>query len=114
MTPNKRNHFTYNLPKTLKSYLSPNLDSSDADNCFCCALDGHREVEDACKLHNFVQCYGQKHLANCDHVAKKHIGGKGDKKGNFACSVKEYQIHSIKVGTSQNLGNFLPAKERRE
>jgi len=53
-------------------------------------------------------------LANGDHVAKKHVGGKGDEKDEFACSVKEYQIHSIKVGTSQNLGNFLPVKERRK
>ena len=94
--------------------MSPNLDSSDTGDCFCYALDGHGEEEDACKLHSLVQCYGQKYLANCDHVAKKHIGGKGDKKDDFACSVKEYQIHSIKVGTSQNLGNFLPVKERRE
>ena len=94
--------------------MSPNLDSSDTGDCFCYVLNGYGEEEDDCKLHSLVQCYGQKHLVNCDHVAKKHIGGKGDKKGNFACSVKEYQIHSIKVGTSQNLGNFLPAKERRE
>ena len=114
MTPNKRNHFTQNLPKTLKSFLSPNLDSSDTGDCFCYVLDGHREEEDAYNLQSLVQYYGQKHLANCDHVAKKHIGGKGDKKDDFACSVKEYQIHCIKVGTSQNLGNFLPVKERRK
>ena len=87
--------------------MSANLDSSDADECLWHLLDGRREEEGDCQPHSPVQRHRHKHTAGCDHVAKEHIGGEGDENDDFARNKKWCQIHSSKVGTSQNLGNFL-------
>ena len=97
-----------------KGYLSPNLDSSDADNGLWHLLDSHGEVEGARKPQSLEQRHHHKHLAGCDQVVKEIIGDEGDKNHDFANSKKWCQIHSSKVGTFQNLGNFLPRKDSRK
>ena len=98
----------------LKKIMSPNLDSLDADDSFWHFLDGHGEVEGARKPQSLVQCHHHKHLAGCHHIVKEHTGDEGGKNHDFAYSEKWCQIHSPKVGTSQNLGNFLSGKESRK
>ena len=97
-----------------KSYLSPNLDSLDADNGLWHLLDGHGEVKGTWKPQSLEQCHHYKHLAGCDQVVKEFIGDEGDKNHDFADSKKWCQIHSSKVGNFQNLGNFLPRKDSRK
>ena len=95
-----------------KSYLSPNLDSLDADNGLWHLLDGHGEVEGAREPQSLEQRHHHKHLAGCDQVVKELIGDEGDKNHDFAHSEKWCQIHASKVGTFQNLGNFLTVKRK--
>ena len=95
-----------------KGYLSPNLDSLDADNGLWHLLDSHGEVEGARKPQNLEQHHHHKHLAGCDLVVKELIGDEGDKNHDFAHSEKWCQIHASKVGTFQNLGNLLTVKRK--
>ena len=92
--------------------MSPNLDSSDADESLWHLLDSHGEVEDARETQSLEQRHHHKHLAGCDPAVKELIGDEGEKNYDFAYSKKWCQIHAPKVGTFQNLGNFLPGKER--
>ena len=113
MIPNKRAFYkksTYNW----SNYLSPNLDTSDADDGLWYLLNGHGEVEGARKPQSLKQRHHHKHLAGCDKVVKELIGDEGDKNYNFADSKKWCWIHVPKVGNSQNLGNFLPEKKSRK
>ena len=109
-----KGHFTKNPPTTESNYLSPNPDSSDADDSLWHILDGHGEVEGAQKPQSLKQRHHHKHLAGYDQVVKELIGDEDDKNYNFSDSEKWCQIHSPKVGNSQNLGNFLPEKESRK
>ena len=67
-----------------KSYLSPNLNSLDADNSLWHLLDGHGEVEGAREPQSLDQRHHHKHLAGWDPVVKELIGDEGDKNHNFA------------------------------
>ena len=109
-----KGHFTKNPPTTESNYLSPNLDSSDADNGLWHILNGHGEVGGARKPQSLKQHHHHKHLAGCDQAVKELIGDDGDKNYNFADTKKWCQIHAPKVGNSQNLGNVLPEKENRK
>ena len=109
-----KEHFTKNPPTTDNNHLSPNLDSSDADNGLWHLLNGHGEVEGAWEPQSLKQHHHHKHSAGCDQVVKELIGDEGDKNHNFADSKKWCQIHAPKVGTFQNLGNFFPEKESRK
>ena len=97
-----------------KSYLSPNLDSLDADNGLWHLLNSHGEVESVWEPQSLEQRHHHKHLAGCDPVVKEIIGDEGDKNHDFADSKKWCQIHSSKVRTFQNLRNFLPRKDSRK
>ena len=68
--------------------MSPNLDSSDADNGLWHLLNGHGEVEDARKPQSLEQHHHHKYLAGCDQVVKDIIGHEGDKNHDFAYSEK--------------------------
>ena len=97
-----------------RSYLSPNLDSLDADNGLWHLLNSHGEVEGVWEPQSLEQHHHHKHLAGCNQVVMAIIGDEGDNYHDFADSKKWCQIHSSKVGTFQNLGNFLPRKDRRK
>ena len=95
-----------------KSYLSPNLNSLDADNGLWHLLNSHGEVESVWEPQSLEQRHHHKHLAGCDPVVKELIGDEGDKNHDFAHSEKWCQIQAPKVGTFQNLGNFLTVKRK--
>ena len=67
-----------------KSYLSPNLDSLDADNGLWHLLNSHGEVESVWEPQSLEQRHHHKHLAGCDQVVKELIGDEGDKNHDFA------------------------------
>ena len=100
-----------------KSYLSPNLDSLDADSGLWHLLDSHGEVEGARKPQSLEQCHHHKHLAGCNPVVKEIIGDEGDKNHDFADSEKWCQIPTLEEWiwhhfslSAKNDAKFIPLR----
>lgn len=91
--------------------MSPNLDSSDADDGLRHLLDGRGEEERDRQPHGPVERHRHEHTAGRDHVAQQHVDGEGHENDDLARNEKRGQIHPSQVGTSENLGDFLPGKE---